>query len=215
MQKPDGCLGCPLHEKGQGFVPDQIAPNADYLFIGEAPGKQEIEQSKPFVGKAGHVLKHWLIWAVSPLRLAYEKHKISIANTLRCLPPEVMGRAYPRGEEKTQAEAHCRQYDDFGDANTVVLFGESAQRYHFQQELAAEDASDRRLAHEVKGVLGRVGREYIRDGKRWIFAPHPAWILRQPALVEHGQAALRIAANTERLVDVEYLPWDAAIRELS
>jgi uracil-DNA glycosylase family 4 len=209
LSKPDGCKECPLYEKGKGFVPDAVAPHAEVVFIGEAPGKNEVEQAVPFVGKAGYVLKEWLLKAVPTLKILDEKKKVTYANTLRCLPPELQGRAYPRGEERVAAEECCRQYDDFGSAHTFILFGDSPQRCFFRDELGAEDVVDRQLQHDQKGVMGRVGREYQRDGKRWVFAPHPAFILRQPSLVEHGQAALRIAAQTERVAEVEYVDWSS------
>ena len=134
-------------------------------------------------------------------------------NTLRCLPPkDKQGRPYPKGEERELAEAHCRQYDHIPDTvHTVVLFGESAQRCWFGPELEAEDAIDKRLGHELKGTMGRIGRVYEKGGKRWIFAPHPAYILRQPSLVAHGQAALAIAAGTDKTLDVVYASWESAM----
>lgn len=216
LQKPEGCNLCPLKDKGVGFVPDKVAKRPRYLFLGEAPGKNEVTAGEPFVGKAGFALKNWLIRAVAHIQLAFDKGEITLGNTLRCLPPEIQGRAYPKGEERVQAEACCRQYDNFTDQiHTVVLFGDSPQRAWFKDELDAEDASDRRLGRDVKGVMGRVGREYHRDGKRFVFAPHPAFILRQPAIVEHGQRALNIAANTEKVVEPDYVPWADAIQELS
>lgn len=216
LQKPKGCEQCPLYHKGLGFVPDKLHPKAKFLFIGEAPGKQEIEKGEPFVGKAGFVLMSWLIHAVPHIKLAYDQKHISFGNTLRCLPPEVQGRPYPKGEEKVQAEAACRQYDGerLSGVTTVVLFGESPQRAIFGKELDDEDASDRRLGHDLKGVAGRMGRTIERDGRRWIFAPHPAWILRQPSLVEHGQACLKIASGQEKPVEVNYVAWDRAVSEL-
>jgi uracil-DNA glycosylase len=217
LAKPDSCAGCPLKDKGKGFCRDKPAKRkAKYLFIGEAPGKNEVEAGEPFVGKAGFVLKNWLIRAVGDLQLAEEKGEIHYANTLRCLPPEIQGRPYPKGEEKTLAEAHCRQYDSFPDSiETVVLFGDSPQRCWFGSELDAEDQAARRLGRDAPGVMGRVGRELERDGKRWVFAPHPAFILRQPALVQHGQNSLKIAANTEKRVEPDYLKWEQAIEELT
>lgn len=216
LAKPEGCALCPLKDKGVGFVPDKVAKKPRILFIGEAPGKNEVQQNEPFVGKAGFALKNWLVRAVSTMQLAWDKGEITLGNTLRCLPPEIQGRAYPKGEERTQAEACCRQYDNFTDTiHTVVLFGDSPQRAWFKDELDAEDASDRRLGRDVKGVMGRVGRVYERDGRRWVFAPHPAFILRQPAIVEHGQQALNIAAGTEKVVEPEYVPWDDAVKELN
>lgn len=221
LQKPEGCRGCPLHDKGQGFCPDKVAPRAAYLFIGEAPGKHEIihtEQrpAQPFVGKAGFALHQWLIRAVPQLQVAVERGAVTFANTLRCLPPEVQGRPYPKGQEKVDAEAQCRQYDHFTpEIRTVVLFGESPQRVWFKDELEAEDLTDRKLGRDAKGVAGRMGRVYQKAGKTWVFAPHPAWILRQPSLVEHGQACLKIAAGTDTEVAVAYTGWEQAMGALS
>lgn len=218
IAKPEGCNGCPLKEKGQGFCPDKPArKTARYLFVGEAPGKNEIAGNKPepFVGKAGFVLKNWLMRAVPDIQLAEERGEVMYANTLRCLPPEIQGRPYPKGEEKHLSEAHCRQYDSFPESiHTVVLFGDSPQRAWFGEALDDEDASDRRLGRDVKGVMGRIGREYEKDGKRYIFAPHPAFILRQPALVQHGQNSLKIAANTEKRLEPAILKWNEALNEL-
>ena len=220
LAKPAGCGECPLREKGLGYCPDKVAPKAKYLFIGEAPGKHEIvhtEQrpAQPFVGKAGFALHQWLIRAVPQLQVAVERGEVTFANTLRCLPPEIQGRPYPKGQEKLDAEAHCRQYDHFTDEiTTVVLFGESPQRAWFKEELEAEDLTDRKLGRDIKGVAGRMGREYRKTGKRWIFAPHPAWILRQPSLVEHGQACLRIASGTDTEISVDYMGWEQAVEVL-
>ena len=214
LRKPINCDGCPLQQKGLGFVPDQRVNDPEYIFIGEAPGKNEVQQGKPFVGQAGHVLKAWLMKAVPEVQIASERNKITLMNTLRCLPPEIHGRPYPKGEEKDAAERQCRQYDNFGNAKTVVLFGESSQRCWFGEELEAEDASDRRIGRDVKGVMGRIGRVYEKLDRRWVLAPHPAWILRQPALVEHGQQSLRIAANTERVAEVDYVKWEQCMTEL-
>ncbi len=216
VNKPVDCEGCPLQDKGKGFCKDKpAAKKARYLFIGEAPGKNEIEACEPFVGKAGFVLKNWLMRAVGNIQLASEKGEVMYANTLRCLPPEIQGRPYPKGADRYAAEAHCRRYDVIPDSvETVVLFGDSPQRVWFRDELDAEDSSDRRLGRDVKGVMGRIGREYEKDGKRWVFAPHPAFILRQPALVQHGQNALKIAANTESKLEPDYVKWEEAIGEL-
>lgn len=216
--KPSTCASCPLYEKGKGFCPDKIASRPRILFIGEAPGTHEINATppEPFVGRAGMVLKQWLLHAVPLMKLAWERGEITIMNTLRCLPPEIQGRPYPRGQEKIDAEACCRQYDRTIDGiDVVVLFGESPQRHWFKAELDAEDADDKGLGHQLKGVMGRIGRVYERDSKRWVFAPHPAFILRQPALVQHGQEALKIAVGAERVMEPEYLAWDYAMRELS
>jgi len=217
--KPSGCATCPLKDKGVGFVPDKISKKHKFMFIWEAPGKNEVEAGEPFVGKAGFVLKNWGIKAVPTLQLALERGEVSFGNTLRCLPPEVQGRPYPKGEEKLSAEAHCRQYDqDDTTVHTKVLFGESPQRAWFGSELAQEDASDRSIGRDLKGVGGRIGRVYTKDGKQYVFAPHPAWVLRQPSLVEHLQESLRISSGVEKVLEPKYYEgrqgWEEATREL-
>lgn len=199
-----------------GFCPDKIPARAKYLILAEAPGSHEIAQAEPVVGKAGFVLKQWGLLAVPHLKLAWERGEVGLANTLRCLPPMVQGRPYPKGQTKDLAEAHCRQYDQFPSTiQTYILAGEHAQRLLFKPELDAEDATDRSLKHDLKGVGGRIGRVYERAGVRYVFAPHPAWVLRQPALVQHLQESLKIAANTERVVEPDYLPWHRAVQEIA
>lgn len=215
MLKPQGCEGCPLAHTGEGFCQDSLVKDPLFTIYGEAPGTNEIELNKPFVGKAGFVLTNWLLRVVPTLQIALEKRRISFRNILHCLPPMKQGRPYPTGKDRTDAEAHCAQYRSPEiDAPTVILCGEIPQRYFFGNELEAEDLVDKRLGHGAKGVMGRIGREYERDGRRYIFAPHPAFVLRQPALVQHGQEAMRISANEAKVYEATYVPWTNALESL-
>ena len=215
-QKPIGCNSCPLLSSGVGFAYDEVVDNPEVIFIGEALGETEAKTGKPFQGPAGFVMRSWLVRSVTQLQLLYERKKIYIGNTLRCMPPKnSQGRAYPSGKERLEAEACCRQYDEWQktSAKTVVLFGEVPQRAFFSAELEREDATDRSLGRSAKGVMGRVGRVYEKAGRRWIFAPHPAFILRQPMLVTHGVEALKIAVGTT-YVEPQTVPWQEAVQEL-
>lgn len=199
IPKGPHCSGCPLEHKGIDFFPDTLVPNPEYVFVGEA--------GKPLTsGNSGYVLKNWLLKAVPTLQVAYEQQKVSVCNTLRCLPPNIQGKAYPKGKERQVAELACSAYNQFGHARTVVLFGESAQRRWFGPELELEDREDRVLGRDVKGVMGRVGRVYERDGRRWVFAPHPSMILKMPVFVEHGQKALQIAVGV-KVAEPECTTW--------
>ena len=211
------CDSCPLKSCGaRGFVPDDIPAGAHYIIRGEAPGKADVEQGKPFQGQAGFVLKNWLIRAVPQLQVSLEKKKVGFSNVLKCLPAVVSGKPYPTGETRRQAEEHCVQFTSFPDtAHTIILCGEAPQRYHFGPELDKEDATDRSLGRDAKGVMGRVGRVYERDGKRWVFAPHPEFILKQPALVQQGQEALKIAVGVDKLVEPTMLKWGEAVAEIA
>lgn len=216
LVKPRGCEGCPLQQTGRGFVPDDIPADAEIIIRGEAPARVECEKGKPFQGQAGFVLKEWLLKAVPELQVALGRNKIGFSNNLKCWPPEVAGRPYPTGDVKRGAESHCTQYTKWPDTvHTIILCGEHPQRLYFGPELEAEDLVSRQLGREPKGVMGRIGRVVERDGIRWVFAPHPAYILRQPALVGQGQEALKIAANTARWHEPKILAWMEAIGEIS
>ena len=56
--------------------------NADILFVGEAPGRNEDEQGLPFVGRAGKNLDDLLF------KVGLNSEEIYIANILKCRPPE-------------------------------------------------------------------------------------------------------------------------------
>jgi uracil-DNA glycosylase family 4 len=56
--------------------------NADWLFIGEAPGQQEDEQGRPFIGEAGQLLTEML------RAMNLTRDEIFIVNILKCRPPQ-------------------------------------------------------------------------------------------------------------------------------
>lgn len=213
-QKPKTCEGCVLHSTGKGFVLDEVVPNPEYAIVGDAPSKAEVEQGKLLVGSAGFVTKAWIMKAVPTIQVAYEKKRVSVCNILKCLPPEQQGKAYPTGETRAKAEEHCSQYLNMGSPRVVLLCGEAAQRRFFGDELAREDVIDRASGRDVKGVFGRVGRVYEKDGVRYVFAPNPAAILKQPALVGFSQEAFKIAAGVEKVVEPEMRHWREAMAEL-
>src|SRR3989304_6701605 len=77
-----GCRLCPLAELRTNFVFGSGSSNAEILFIGEAPGKNEDLQGKPFVGQAGKILENLL------QSIGLTRDDVFIANVLKCRPPE-------------------------------------------------------------------------------------------------------------------------------
>jgi DNA polymerase len=76
------CKLCELCETRTNIVFGVGNPNAEVMFIGEAPGRQEDLGAEPFIGAAGKLLNELL-------RLAeLERKDIYIANILKCRPPE-------------------------------------------------------------------------------------------------------------------------------
>lgn len=89
-RKVANCGKCFLCKGRTLTVPGAGNPNADIMFIGEAPGKKEDELGVPFVGSAGKFLDELLE------SIGLEREDIYIANTVKCRPPDNRD---PRPEE--------------------------------------------------------------------------------------------------------------------
>ncbi|MBQ9087072.1 MAG: uracil-DNA glycosylase [Clostridia bacterium] len=76
------CTACELHKTRTNCVFGTGNPQADLLFVGEAPGEQEDLSGIPFVGRAGQLLDKYLYAVDIPRESVY------IANILKCRPPK-------------------------------------------------------------------------------------------------------------------------------
>ena len=81
-QQISRCERCSLHKTRTNTVPGEGDVNARILFIGEAPGRNEDLQGKPFVGRAGNVFDKQL----SSVKLT--RDQIYLCNILKCRPPD-------------------------------------------------------------------------------------------------------------------------------
>jgi len=82
MQELGDCQRCNLSRTRTKLVFGQGNPNAELMFVGEAPGRDEDQQGVPFVGRAGQLLGK-IIAAMGKTR-----DQVYIANILKCRPPE-------------------------------------------------------------------------------------------------------------------------------
>jgi uracil-DNA glycosylase family 4 len=92
------CTRCPeLVANRTQVVPGAGNPNADIMFVGEAPGREEDAQGVPFVGQAGKLLDSLLEHA------GFDREQVFIANCLKCRPPD--------NRDPLQEEIdNCREY---------------------------------------------------------------------------------------------------------
>jgi uracil-DNA glycosylase len=89
------CTRCRLHETRTQVVFGNGNPNADLMFVGEAPGFHEDQQGIPFVGQAGKLLDRLLAG------IGLTRADVYVANTLKCRPP---GNRDPMPDEKHECE---------------------------------------------------------------------------------------------------------------
>jgi len=76
------CRLCELYKTRINFVFGSGNSNAPIVFAGEAPGRNEDLQGKPFVGQAGKLLDELLLF------IGFNRNDVFIANVLKCRPPE-------------------------------------------------------------------------------------------------------------------------------
>lgn len=84
------CTGCVLHEKRSKSVFSRGTPDAELVFVGEGPGRDEDLQGYPFVGAAGQLLDKMIT------AMGYGREEVYICNVVKCRPPE---NRTPRPEE--------------------------------------------------------------------------------------------------------------------
>jgi DNA polymerase len=75
------CQRCALGDSRTNFVFGTGNPEADVMFVGEAPGRDEDQQGEPFVGRAGQLLNKILE------AIGFRREDVYIANILKCRPP--------------------------------------------------------------------------------------------------------------------------------
>src|SRR3954453_3010261 len=78
------CTACELHKGRTRAVPGEGPVNAEIMFIGEAPGRNEDQQGRPFVGQAGKLLEELLA------EIGLTRHDVWIGNVVKCfISPDV------------------------------------------------------------------------------------------------------------------------------
>ena len=77
----EACTRCPLYKTANRGVPGEGDAKARLVCVGEAPGANEDETGKPFVGQAGQLLTK-IIEAIG-----LRREDVYIANVIKCRPP--------------------------------------------------------------------------------------------------------------------------------
>jgi len=91
------CHRCKLSKGRTNIVFGEGNPNAELMFIGEGPGKDEDLQARPFVGDAGKLLTNLI------KKMGLRREDVYIANIVKCRPP------FNREPEKDEIAA-CRGF---------------------------------------------------------------------------------------------------------
>jgi len=156
-----GCERCGLHETRTHVVFGAGSPDAQIMFVGEAPGYNEDVQGQPFVGAAGKLLDELLRDIVG-----IPRESVYIANVLKCRPPENRD---PTAEEIDTCRPFLLRQIEIIAPRIICTLGNFATR----------TLTDRR-----EGIT-KLRRKMIRAGIRHVYPMfHPAAALHRGDLYE-------------------------------
>jgi DNA polymerase len=152
------CSRCKLHTLGRRQVVFGVGdPEADLMFVGEAPGADEDIQGEPFVGRAGQLLTKIIE------SIGLRREDVYIANVIKCRPP---GNRNPEPDEVEQCEPFLFRQIDTVKPKVIVALGKFAAQC---------------LLRTTDPITRIRGREFKYRDAILIPTYHPAYLLRTPS----------------------------------
>jgi len=171
------CRRCKLGAGRQNLVFGVGSPDADLVFVGEAPGAQEDATGEPFVGDAGQLLTKMIV------AMGFGREEVYIANILKCRPP---GNRNPEPDEIAACEPFLVQQLAALRPLVIVALGKFAAQF-LTGKADAPISALRGKFHQYQGI--QVMPTY-----------HPAYLLRTPSQKRVVWADLqRVMKELERL----------------
>ena len=158
------CINCTL--KDRPAVLGQVGKKSDIVIIGEAPGRDEAAQGKPFVGRAGQLLNRVLE------ELGINREDVNISNSCLCHPIDDKGyNRRPSADEVKCCNERLLMSIDSIEPKIIITLGAVA---FYSLVDTGEDLND------VK--MGRVAGQIWESKNNYVVMAtyHPAYALRNP-----------------------------------
>jgi len=153
------CKKCSLHKGRNNTVFGDGNRNSDWFFIGEAPGKDEDLEGKPFIGRAGRLFTEVIF------SMGLSREDVFIANILKCRPPDNRD---PKPEEVKQCFSYLEKQIELVNPKIIVAVGRIAAH-----SLLGTDLPMGKLRGKIHGF----GPSEIPT----LIIYHPAYLLRSPS----------------------------------
>ncbi|NEP14103.1 MAG: uracil-DNA glycosylase [Symploca sp. SIO2C1] len=154
----NSCQRCELGAKRINAVVGRGNLNAPIMVIGEAPGQNEDETGKPFVGKAGQLLEK----IIAAVKLDSDQD-IYICNMVKCRPP---GNRTPTTQEVEACKPYLLEQIRLVDPKIILFTGATALKG---------------LTGEKRGITKIRGEWREWEGRLCMAIFHPAYLLRNPS----------------------------------
>ena len=161
------CVKCRLSAGRTQVVFGVGHPNADLMFIGEAPGFHEDKQGEPFVGAAGQLLTTLLG------EIGLRREDVQIVNVIKCRPP---ANRDPMPDEIEACKPWLDGQIEMVDPKIIVTLGNFATRYMLDRPV---------------GITRVRGERFHIGGRIVIPTFHPAAILRGGGAASKQMEAVR------------------------
>lgn len=166
------CTRCKLATLGRKQVVFGVGnPNADLMFVGEAPGADEDVQGVPFVGRAGQLLTKMIE------AMGFGRDDVYIANVVKCRPPENRN---PEPDEIENCEPFLFRQIETVKPKVIIALGAFAAKTLL------------RSAEPISKLRGQV---YDYHGAQLIPTFHPSFLLRSPGQKKYAWDDLKKALS--------------------
>jgi DNA polymerase len=178
--------GCALKATASRLVFADGAPDAEVMFVGEAPGRDEDIQGKPFVGRSGQLLDRMLA------AIGLDRTRAYIANVVPWRPP---GNRDPTPQETTICRPFIERQIELVNPKILVCLGARSAQALLGVTDGILKLRGRWLEHEIGGHRIRA-----------MATLHPAYLLRQPVqkrLAWRDFRAIRAALEQKQLPSAE------------
>jgi DNA polymerase len=176
------CTRCKLHTTRKSIVFGVGAPDAQLMFVGEAPGEQEDRRGEPFVGPAGQLLDKMIE------AMGWTRDSVYIANTTKCRPPNNRN---PQIDELSQCMPFLDQQIASIAPRVIVALGRPAAN-----QLLERDVPISALRGKFHDFPRSIGGAHLKIMPTF----HPAYLLREPAKKRLAWDDLKLViAELERL----------------
>jgi len=156
------CEKCGLAKTRKTVVFGEGDPKADIVFVGEAPGEEEDNQGRPFVGRAGKLLDQLIE------RIGIKRSDVFICNVLKCRPP---GNRDPEPQEVASCKDHLLSQLDIIRPRIICTLGR-----HAYNTLLEIDAPITRIRGKITTFLGTP----------LLPTYHPSYLLRSQSKIKEA-----------------------------
>ena len=155
--KVNECIKCRLSIARKQIVFGEGSPESKLMFIGEAPGAEEDNTGRPFVGRAGQLLTK----IIESINL--KREEVYIANIIKCRPPENRN---PMEDEIALCSPFIEEQISIIKPEIICTLGKFATEF---------------IIGNDKGAISSVrGKEFNYEGITVIPTYHPSYLLRNP-----------------------------------